>query len=118
MNKDIANLKRRGSLIAEGVATSGGGGAAYLEGVAASALATRQRCVCGCSLPADARIPADVIIDKFGLKRFLYKMLADDKEKCERLLDAFAVDAKSAQNSYRIASFHLRQPLPLPRRAT
>lgn len=107
MNKDIANLKRRGSLIAEGVATSGGGGAAYLEGVAASALATRQRCVCGCSLPADARIPADVIIDKLRLKSFLYKMLADDKEKCERLLDAFAVDAKSAQNSYRIASFHL-----------
>jgi hypothetical protein len=48
-----------------------------------------------------------VIIDKSGLKRFLYKMLADDKEKCERLLDAFADDAKSAQNSYRIASFHL-----------
>ena len=107
MSKDIANLKRRGSVTAEGVATGGGGGDAYLEAVAASAFATRHRCVCGCSLPADTRIPADVIIDKSGLKRFLYKMLADDKEKCERLLDAFADDAKSAQNTFRIASFHL-----------
>ena len=54
-------------------------------------------------MPADAMIPAEVIIDKSELKRFLYKMMSHDKEKCERLLDAFAGDAKAAQNTYRMA---------------
>ncbi len=107
MITDIRGLKRRGSLTANAVAEVGGGGEGYLQSVAASAVATRNRCVSGCGLPADALIPGDVIIDKDELKRFLYKMMADDKEKCERLLDAFADDAKSAQNTFRIASFHL-----------
>ena len=107
MEDEIPFLKRRGSITAHGVARGGGGGEGYLETVTALAADTRRRCVSGCGMPADALIPAQVIIDKAHLKRFLYKMMSDDKEKCERLLDAFADDAKAAQNSYRISRYHL-----------
>ena len=107
MEGNIPGLKRRSSIVVEAVAAGGGGGAAYRDRVAASAISSRKRCICDCKLPADAVIPLEVVVDKLQLKRFLYKLLSNDKEKCEMLLVEFEGDAKAAQDTYRIASYHL-----------
>ena len=77
MSSEIHGLKRRGSFIAKAVAEGGGGGEGFMDGVEASAGSNRRRCVCGCGLPADTLIPANVIIDQGHLKRFFYKLVSD-----------------------------------------